>query len=39
MWALACEDKAATCSEFIADPANFDEAVWEIASVKVYSLP
>ncbi|GAA5861817.1 hypothetical protein JCM3774_001312 [Rhodotorula dairenensis] len=38
VWALACKDKAATCSEFIADPANFDEAVWEITSVKVYSV-
>lgn len=38
VWATACKDTAPTCGDAMADPANFDEAVWEIAYVKVYSL-
>ncbi|GAA5966346.1 hypothetical protein JCM8115_004843 [Rhodotorula mucilaginosa] len=38
VWATACKDTAPTCGGAVADPANFDEAVWEIAYVKVYSL-
>ncbi|GAA5861814.1 hypothetical protein JCM3774_001311 [Rhodotorula dairenensis] len=36
-WNRHCKDKAPTCSDFLTDPANFDEAVWEIRSVKVYT--
>ncbi|GAA5982011.1 hypothetical protein JCM10908_004702 [Rhodotorula pacifica] len=35
--ASACKQKAATCSDFLVDPSNFDEAVWEIRSVKIYA--
>ncbi|BGP55231.1 hypothetical protein JCM8202v2_002829 [Rhodotorula sphaerocarpa] len=38
LWASACGTKAASCSDYVADPSHFDTAVWEIKSVKVYSI-
>ncbi|GAA5982014.1 hypothetical protein JCM10908_004703 [Rhodotorula pacifica] len=38
VWAQTCASKAATCSEYLMDPSHFDEAIWEVKSVKVYSV-
>ncbi|GAA5946119.1 hypothetical protein JCM10213_006828 [Rhodosporidiobolus nylandii] len=40
VWSAAttCSSAASTCSEYVADPANFGEAVWEVAYVRVYSV-
>lgn len=37
VWATSCASKSATCSDHVRTGSNFDEAVWEIKSVKVYS--
>lgn len=38
IWAQSCGSVAATCSEYLMEPSNFDEAIWEIKSVHVYSV-
>ncbi|GAA5861811.1 hypothetical protein JCM3774_001310 [Rhodotorula dairenensis] len=38
IWSQSCASQAATCSEYVMDPSHFDEAVWEIKSVHVYSV-
>ncbi|GAA6002175.1 glycoside hydrolase family 16 protein [Rhodotorula paludigena] len=38
VWEGECLEVAATCADAVKDPKNFVDAVWEVASVKVYSL-
>ncbi|GAA5907734.1 glycoside hydrolase family 16 protein [Sporobolomyces salmoneus] len=38
VWKRDCGDKAATCQDFLQDPANFDNAYWEVGYVRVYEI-
>ncbi|BGP24545.1 hypothetical protein JCM10295v2_003463 [Rhodotorula toruloides] len=38
VWPSECSSQAPTCADYVADPTHFDEAWWEVASVKVYSI-
>ncbi|GAA5966344.1 hypothetical protein JCM8115_004841 [Rhodotorula mucilaginosa] len=38
IWQQSCGNVAATCSEYLMEPSNFDEAIWEIKSVHVFSV-
>lgn len=38
VWNGECASSASTCSEYVKTGSNFDNAVWEIAYVKVYEV-
>ncbi|GAA6049091.1 hypothetical protein NBRC10513_003245 [Rhodotorula toruloides] len=38
VWPSECSSKAPTCADYVADPTHFNDAWWEVASIKVYSI-
>ncbi|GAA6029976.1 hypothetical protein NBRC10512_003669 [Rhodotorula toruloides] len=38
VWPSECSAKAPTCADYVADPTHFNDAWWEVASIKVYSI-
>ena len=38
VWPEQCLSLGATCSDAVRDPKNFDNAYWEVAYVRVYSI-
>ncbi|GAA5907268.1 hypothetical protein JCM8208_006736 [Rhodotorula glutinis] len=38
VWPEQCLSLGATCSDAVKDPQNFDNAYWEVAYVRVYSI-
>lgn len=38
VWPEQCLSLGATCSDAVKDPRNYDNAYWEVAYVRVYSV-